>query len=369
MASKKRFLFISDSAVPYQVKFCYALQAYFQSEFWFYESCEQSRPAWWAIDLGEKCKILKRTVTLPGRRFLTLCLRTLLNEFDPDIVMLGGFSIPSNYLAYCWAQKRKKRVVVFTERSRTARGELRQNSIAWSVIRWLYRRVDLVIVSAEDAVHQFKEEFGFGDKVVVGHYPADLSKYFAHSRRPAKPDGLTILYANRLIDIYDPLLTLEIFFDFRSKYSSARLLMNSEGPLLPECVAKIKMLGLEDSVDLLTDITSWEVLNEVYRRCDVLLLPAKFSNGNFTILEAMASGMGIVISNKVLGIGTLLVTGTNGFRVDPLRRNFVQALESYATCPELFSIHAEINRNVVRPFTIEGTAEHLFMTLRKNGLC
>jgi glycosyltransferase involved in cell wall biosynthesis len=44
----------------------------------------------------------------------------------------------------------------------------------------------------------------------------------------------------------------------------------------------------------------------VYARCDIPILPANFSNGKFTILEAMASGLGVVVSDHVLGIGKMV---------------------------------------------------------------
>ncbi|MEK6405913.1 MAG: hypothetical protein AABN34_03005 [Acidobacteriota bacterium] len=47
----------------------------------------------------------------------------------------------------------------------------------------------------------------------------------------------------------------------------------------------------------------------IYARCDILILPANFSNGNFTILEAMASGMGVVVGDRVLGIGKMVEDG------------------------------------------------------------
>ena len=57
---KKKYVFISNIASPYQVKLCYSLQKYFNAEFWFYEYIDNTRPEWWKIPLGNKCKILKK---------------------------------------------------------------------------------------------------------------------------------------------------------------------------------------------------------------------------------------------------------------------------------------------------------------------
>lgn len=55
---KPKYLFISNMASPYQIKFCDALQTYFNAEFWFYVRREDHRPSWWEIDLGDNCKII-----------------------------------------------------------------------------------------------------------------------------------------------------------------------------------------------------------------------------------------------------------------------------------------------------------------------
>jgi glycosyltransferase involved in cell wall biosynthesis len=341
------------------VKFCDALQDYFDVEFWFYEYLTPERPEWWRIDLSGRCKVFDHvlfdsTGFFPSR-YLALDLLPHLERFDPDIVMVGGFSIPSNYLAYRWAKSHDKKTVVFTERSRTHKGKLRNRLFIWRLLRFLYRDVDLVITSAEDAVPQFRDEFGFGEKVVAGRYAADLDAYFNHPVRKARP-AYTYLFANRMTEIYNPLGTLDIFSVIYRKYPGSRLLMNAVGELAEQVIRKIRGLEMEGAVQFLTDIRSWDKLPEVYAQSDILLLPAFFSNGNFTILEAMASGMGVVISNRVLGIGKIIEDGKNGFNCEPTVEAFHDRIERYIDNPSLFKTHAALNRPIVEPLSTKGTA-------------
>lgn len=358
----RKLVFISSIAVPHQVGFCNALQEYFDTRVWFYEYPDRTRGAWWRVDLGKHCKVLER-VLFPKSgpfeaRYLALGLQNELEPFDPDIVMLGGFSIPSNYLAYRWARRKGKKVVVFSERSRNAKGVLRKRGLTWRVLRWLYRDVDMVMVDADDAVAQFRDEFGFCNKVVQGRYAADLDAYFEHPLREAKP-AYTYLFANRMTEIYNPLGAIEIFAAVRAKYSGSRLVMNAAGELGEKCRARIAELGIGDAVEFLTNLKSWSELHKVYAGCDILILPANFSNGNFTILEAMASGMGVVVSDRVLGIGRLVEDGRNGFRCEPTTQAFLKRIERYIQQPELFRAHAQINHPLVEPLSARGTAKFL----------
>ena len=361
-----RLAFVSSIATAQQIKFCEALQAYCQTRFFFYESPERTRGKFWSVDLGRYCEILHQVrFARPGlfeHRYYAPDLLERLEAFDPDILMLGGFSIPSNYLAYRWAKRHKKKTIVFTERSRNRSGVLRERGVVWRLLRWLYRDVDMVMVSAEDIVPQFRDEFRFGDKVVVGRYAADLDAYFLHPQRTPK-SGYTYLLANRMTEIYNPLGGLAIFAELHRRYPESRLLINASGELGEVCRARVRELDLVGSVEFLTDIPSWEDLKAVYARSDILLLPAHFSNGNFTILEAMASGMGIVISDKILGIGSLVEDGVNGFRCEPTTEAFIGRIERYIADPDLFAKHAAINRPLVQPLSAEGTARFFFETL------
>lgn len=362
MNHRKKMVFISSVAVPHQVEFCSALQEYFDTRFWFYEYPDRTRGAWWQVDLGKHCKVLERVLFFKSGRFaeryLALGLTNELERFDPDIVMLGGFSIPSNYLAYRSARRNGKKIIVFTERSRDASGVLRKRSLAWRVQRWLYRDVDMVMVSADDAVVQFRDEFGFGEKVVAGRYAADLDAYFEHSLREAKL-AYTYLFANRMTEIYNPIGAIEIFASVLAKYPGSKLVMNAAGELGEQCRARIVELGIGDAIEFLTNLKSWSELHKVYARCDILILPASFSNGNFTILEAMASGMGVVVSDRVLGIGKMVEDGKNGFNCEPTTEAFLSRIERYIQQPELFRVHAEINRPLVEPLSARGTAKFI----------
>lgn len=361
MNHRKKLVFISSIAVPHQVAFGNALQDYFDARIWFYEYPDRTRGVWWRVDLGKHCKVLAR-VLFPksgpfAARYLALRLTAELARFDPDIVMLGGFSIPSNYLAYRWARRKGKKTIVFTERSRDAGGVLRKRGLAWRLLHWLYRDVDMVMVSADDAVAQFRDEFGFGDKVVAGGYAADLDPYFEHPLREAKP-AYTYLFANRMTETYNPIGAIAIFAAVRSKHPGSRLVMNAAGELGEQCRTKIGELGIGDAVEFLTNLKSWSDLHKVYARCDILLLPANFSNGNFTILEAMASGMGVVVSDRVLGIGKIVEDGQNGFNCEPTTEAFLNRIERYIQEPELFRAHAEINQPLVEPLCARGTAKY-----------
>ena len=364
----KKLVFISSHVVPHQVKFCYALQDYFEAEFWFYETPDRVRGKFWRFDLGDRCKVLKNVLFFKSgylrERYLALGLIEELKAFNPDIVMLGGFSIPSNILAYRWAKRNSKKTIVYSERSRNEDGVLRKRSIIWRLLLWIFRDLDMVMTTADDAVEQFRDELEFGEKTVAGRYAVDLDAYFDHPVREEKP-AYTYLFANRMTEIYNPIGALEIFAQVLTKYPGSRLLMNAAGELGESCKSKIAELGIGDDVEFLTDIQSWDELHTIYARSDIFILPAKFSNANHTILEAMASGMGVVVSNRVLGMGELVEDGVNCFKCEPTTIAFLNRIERYIHDPQLFKRHASLNRLMVKPLSIDGTAKFFAEVINK----
>ena len=367
-----KLVFISDIATPQQIKFCKALQKYYKAHFFFYDSPNESRGSWWSIDLGENCSVLDDTwFTKPGilaYRYFSPSLNKRLAGLNPDLVVLGGFTRPSNYFAYRWAIKNNKKIAVITERSRSSDGKLRKHGLIWALIKFAYRKVHHVLVTAEDIEQQFRYEFKFGDKVSICPYAADLDSYFCHSARVKKPNNdYVYLYANRLTDIYNPIGAIKIFSTILKSYPESKLLMNASGELRKECESLIDELSLERRIEFLDDIPSWEVLNKVYERADILLFPATFSNGNFTILEAMASGMGIIISTKVLGIGKLIADGKNGFVCDGNPKEYLHAAKQFIEKPELFNVHKEINRSLVKEFTPDGVAKSFYKIMNTHN--
>lgn len=354
---KKKLVFISNMAAPYQVKFCYALQKYFDAEFWFHMYLGPNRPDWWKIELGNKCKVLDRVLFKRHRKYLSLDIIKELNGFDPDIVVLGaGFAILSNIISYHWAKLHNKKVVGFTEIARNSRGVVRRKGFYTKSVRFLYRDIDAILTSADEGTQQFRDAYGFDDKVLTAQYPADIDEHLKHPLRGEKSAHI-LLFANRLTEIYDPLLAIEIFNEVQKKHPGSKMRMNASGELLEVCKSKIKALDLITEIEFLDEIKSWNDLHRVYQTSDILILPANFSAGNFTIIESMASGMGIVVSNKVLGPGIdHIENGKNGFICNPSLDEFVEAIDNYYQDPGLFERQGRINKGVVEKYSIAQTA-------------
>lgn len=352
----KKLVFLSTVASPHQVKYVPYLRKYYDAEFYFYTN-KTSNKFWENIKMGDHAHLLPCIFRWHGR-FLSLHVWSMLRRERPDILMLGSFSVPSNYLAYRWARRHGCKIVVQTERSRVMEsGKPRPYDWKWKLLRWLYKDVDRVMVTSKEAIPQFRDVFKFGDKVVWGKYPSDIGKYFDIPYR-TKKDAYTLIYPNRMTDIYDPLKAIDIFAEVLKRYPKTRLKMNAAGELRPQVEKRIDDYGIRASIEFLDYLTDWEQLKEVYASCDIAYLPAKFSNGNYSISECRAAGLACVISTKVKGgIVEFFKEQKCGMAVEPEISEFVEAICYYIEHPEEYPRLTDVNRQRMRASTFACTAE------------
>ena len=344
----------STVASAHWIKFADYLRKYLDAEFYFYSSIGQ-RQKWWKVELGEHCHVLHCRFKWHSR-YMTFSVLRVLNEIDPDVVLMSGFSIPANYIIYRWAKRRGKKVAIYSERSRKE-DKLRGYTWQWRLLHWLYRKVDLVITTAKDTVPQFRDTFRFGDKVVAGQYPSDIKGYYEHLIR-GKKDSYTIIFANRQTDIYNPLAAVRILDGVLKKHPKTKMKMNATGELRPQVEALIAQLGIGNSVEFLDNLKTWEDLGRTYASCDIMILPAKWSDGNYSTRECMASGMMCLVTDRVLGDEPQLLKEMNDGFYLPLNEDmFVERICRCIEHPEEFQLIAKRNREAMRPFCLDATAE------------
>ena len=374
---KKKYLFISNMAAPYQVKFCYAMQEHFDTEFWFYEHIDETRPDWWKIPLGDKCKIMKASGKIPKVGYFSFGLFVDMLRFKPDIVVLGGF-MKWHVLVLQFAKLLGAKVAVMSEPLRYVTNDdqgstqliSKENSFRKiSIMKKLFDKVDLYIGMGEVAKKQFLEEFDFPkEKVTSLAYPQDIEEYYDHPLREKKNgDSLTLLFANRLVERYQPLMALEVLKKLNLKYENINMLMNSEGSQKEDCIEFIKKNNLTN-VEFLDGVDSWNNMHLIYKKSDILILPCVYSNGNGTIIEAGASGMGLVISNQINNIQRHSKPGENCVVCDLNVDVFVKGVSIYIDNPEILKTHGILSRKLVEYMRNDQISKHYFETFKENGL-
>jgi len=355
-------------AAPYQVKFCYALQEYFDVEMWFYTHLEANRPDWWAIPLGDKCKVLKGSRFIPILNYSNAKLLGKVKAFKPDIILAGGFFFPSQYRVKNWAIRNDIKYIAFGERISFER----QIGIVKVFKKWvkkisirLYSDIDLFLAMGEKPYVQITEDFGFPkNKVVLARYPQDIDRNFNHELRNSKTNP-RIIFPNRLDQSYNPLFALKVFKAFNHFYPESTFMMNSSGELRRECEAYINSSFLNGKVIFLENIKNWDELPDIYKQADIALFTATDSNGPNALIECMASAMGVVVSDKISNISEYAVHEHNCFISTLSVDKYVDYLVKFVSEKDLLTKYGVYARAAVKERSIKDTAKLYYEIISK----
>lgn len=362
-----KVVFFSDIDSPHWIKFSNYFSKLVNFKFYYLEDSVGDRGKFWRISRGSNVIHLENTLLTGNSAFLKKRYYVpggffLLIRDNPDVIVVSGFSKFISIQAYIYSILFSKKFYVFTERSRNDKGELRGKSFIWTLLRCFYFKLTGVIVTAEDTINQFLT-LGFKiENLFLCYYPTDIDKLLLSNRTGITFNSdteLNVIFPNRMTPIYNPLFAISLIQKSLSLNLNCIFHFNKSGELFDDFSEQIKLLRLENIVKFV-DVDSWDDLHEYYLNMDVMILPARFSNGNFTILESMAAGLGIIISNNVMGLGNEIVDSVNGFKCDLLENDFFEKLLNYYNDRELILKHAAVNNRLVFKYSAKSVSKMLF---------
>ena len=186
--------------------------------------------------------------------------------------------------------------------------------------RWTFNQADVVFCYT-DVDKERVRDLGVDSRIEVVANGIDTERF-----TPEGPDselidaeGPVVLFVGRFTDGKRPWLAIEAFDEVLAEYPDAELYLCGDGGLRGELEAQVDELGIKGSVTFLGHVP-YNEMPKVYRSGDVLVLPSRAEGVPRTVLEAMASGMRVVVSdldqvNSVFeeGIRTVQSDDATGF--------------------------------------------------------
>lgn len=142
---------------------------------------------------------------------------------------------------------------------------------------------------------------------------------------------------------------LEAFALLAPKFATARLVMVGDGPLEADLHARAQRLGIHERVIWPGPVDGPQAMQAF----DIFALPSRYESFPYVLLEAMAAGLPVVMT-QVGGAGTLILDEVNG-RVVPVGRPdlLATALQALLAESELRHKMGEESLRRVRQFSLE----------------
>lgn len=205
-----------------------------------------------------------------------------------------------------------------------------------SFLFWFYSQMERIYVPSE-AYRKDLIAMGFEpERLVLLGRGVDTSRF-----DPAKRSGsfwrrysdvegrIRLLYVGRLAEeknltyLFDEFLALPSDFD-------AQLFVVGDGPQRPA----LERRAQEDARIRLTGILEGEALATAYASADLFIFPSVTDTFGNVVLEAMASGLPTIVSNKG-GPAELVVPGCTGLVLDPTEGALANAVRRLSMSPAL----------------------------------
>lgn len=352
-----RVAFVSNYPSPYMVKFVDELRRYIDFEAFYYEELGIERPEYWKIPRSKHNTVLDNVYFKKQRKYFTFDLTEKLNAFSPDIVIIGGLGIISNYFAYRWAKKNKRKVILFSEFKRNKDGNQQQAGLKINVLKRLYKRgFDGVFAVGQHGFEYFNQVFNF-QNVIQTIYPIDL-EICLKENRPAQLSErpLKIIYPHRLEPIYSPAKIFTVIDDLTVKYGrDVSVFVPSYGSLFAAFKEEVAKSKYSRNITFLDDIKEWDDVGRLYNDMHFSISPCDFSNGNMAIVEAMASGVVCLVTREVL-FNSGLIRENGGGKVVNVGQ-MAEEINAYIENKEAYLESSAQARKIAARYSVENIAK------------
>ena len=162
--------------------------------------------------------------------------------------------------------------------------------------RWTFNQADVVFCYTEVDKERVRD-LGVRSRIEVVPNGIDTERFTPEGpdSELIDADGPVVLFVGRLVDGKRPWLAVEAFAAVLETHPDAELYLCGDGPLREELETQVAELGIGESVTFLGHVP-YDEMPKVYRSGDVLVLPSRAEGVPRTVLEAMASGTRVVVS-------------------------------------------------------------------------
>jgi glycosyltransferase involved in cell wall biosynthesis len=171
--------------------------------------------------------------------------------------------------------------------------------LTWQYLRWFYDQMDHIYVPSKVYLDQLASKGFHPAKLRLFPHGADVDAFHPRFRDPVFWEGYggngrtQITYVGRVAKEKDLDILVEVYSKLAKHHPECQLAVVGDGPYLKTMKEKLRPTGT-----FFTGFLHGEELSKAYASSDVFLFPSTTDTFGNVIVEAMASGVPVVVSDK-----------------------------------------------------------------------
>jgi 1,2-diacylglycerol 3-alpha-glucosyltransferase len=225
---------------------------------------------------------------------------------------------------------------------------------------WWANRANFLIVPSSK-VKTWLESINVTREIRIIPNGIDLSTFNSIGGRKSRylvrkgvvaPDDFVLLFVGRIAKEKSVKRLIDAFAPLTTVYSDIKLVLVGDGPDKPEIEDYVAAVGLGGRVTFTGYVNSAD-MPDVYRAADVFTFLSTSETQGMVVLEAMASGLPVIVQNDAAYEDTVF-HGVNGFAIEDAE-GFAAAVEILHDNPEVYEQQALEGQATARRFDINQT--------------
>jgi glycosyltransferase involved in cell wall biosynthesis len=312
---KGRLLFLKKYLQERDIDF-YAIELFGKGSPYSFDTYE-NKEQWWTCLFPDKSYDEISIVTI-RETFLNK-----INEINPDVVIAGSIVFFAGALGLRWAKNNHKKFIMFDDAKPS---QIKRNFFVQWVKDLITMQIDGLWLPSKDYDEAYRKFIDKDSLVFYGYNCIDNDLFKFRAKR--EMDFTTIICVARLVPIKNIDYLLRAWKLIEKRRPNYRLVIIGDGPEFVNLNELTLHMGLKTIV-FLGAVNNSDIPTYFYNSA-AFVLPSLSESWGLVVNEAMASGLPILISNKINASNTLLKEGINGFGFEPSNvKNIAEKIISF----------------------------------------
>ncbi|MGY3213786.1 glycosyltransferase family 4 protein [Mucilaginibacter sp. HD30] len=270
--------------------------------------------SWWT------CLFPDSDATQLSKKEITIKIFDTLNNFNPDVVITSPITFFAGALGMRWAKQKHKKHIMFDDAKPLV--QFRRNRLVRWVRDTITAQTDALWLPSVDYESEYPTLNKKSTLLFYGFNCIDNS--FFKPQIQNKFNSKVIICVARLVPIKNLEALLYAWKNVEETNAGWSLNIIGEGPLHSKLNRLAKQLNLLQIA--FNGAVKYNELPGYLHSAEALILPSFSETWGLVVNEAMASGLPILLSNRVNAAKSLLKDGANGYLFNPYDESALSAV-------------------------------------------